>query len=396
VDEILGAMAQASCLSGSSRYEVDTLVIILTLIEESSLQSDTAREASNPINPRQFIEHREHKIVKYKDNQAWTYRLWRSCSWLRRDHTKYAIKVGLGAVLYAMFSFIPSTRPIYAHWRGEWGLVSYMLVCSMNMGSSNTTGGQRVIGTCVGAVCAIVAWFLSQGNSGALGFLGWVMSLGCFYIIVVQGKGPMGRFIFLTYNLSALYAYTLSIKDDDGDDDDEGGISPEMWEIAFHRVVSVAAGCLWGMIVTRMIWPISARKKVKDGVSTLWLRMGMIWKRDPMEILIDGPSRSTYMDIKESIQLQRYLNKLDGLRESATHEYDLRGPFPDHVYRQILESTGRMLGAFYAMHVVISKDLKASQGEAELLKFTKEQRTQLSARISHLFSGEFVIRFDSC
>lgn len=44
---------------------------------------------------------------------------------------KYAAKVGAGAVLYAMWSFFPSTRAFYSHWRGEWGLLSYMLVCSM-------------------------------------------------------------------------------------------------------------------------------------------------------------------------------------------------------------------------------------------------------------------------
>jgi hypothetical protein len=49
----------------------------------------------------------------------------------RRDDIKYATKVGIGAVLYAMWSFFPETRDFYGHWRGEWGLLSYMLVCSM-------------------------------------------------------------------------------------------------------------------------------------------------------------------------------------------------------------------------------------------------------------------------
>lgn len=51
----------------------------------------------------------------------------------------------------------------------------------------------------------------------------------------------MGRFIMLTYNLSALYAYSLSVKDVDGDDD-EGGIDPIISEIALHRVVAVLTG----------------------------------------------------------------------------------------------------------------------------------------------------------
>jgi len=76
-----------------------------------------------------------------------------------------------------------------------------MLVCSMTIGASNTTGFDRFLGTCIGAVCAIVAWIVSRGNGFILAFLGWIMSLWTAYIIVAQGKGPMGRFIMLTYNL---------------------------------------------------------------------------------------------------------------------------------------------------------------------------------------------------
>jgi hypothetical protein len=257
----------------------------------------------------------------------------------------------------------------------------------MTIGASNTTGLQRFLGTCLGAAIAVLAWIVSNENPYILGPIGWLVSVGGFYIIVGLGKGPLGRFILLTYNLSALYAYSLSVKDDE-DDDDEGGISPEIWGIVLHRVVAVMIGSIWGVIVTRLVWPISARKKVKDGTALLWLRMGLIWKRDPLQILVDNDIRSTYMDIRESIQLQRFLSHLEVLRASASHEFDLRGPFPDKLYRQILEATDRMLGSFHAMQVVISKDMKASRGEEDLLRYTQEERTQLSARLSHLFSGK--------
>ena len=58
----------------------------------------------------------------------------------RRDDVKFAIKVGIGAALYALPSYMASTRPFYQRWRGEWGLLSYILVCTMTLGASNTTG----------------------------------------------------------------------------------------------------------------------------------------------------------------------------------------------------------------------------------------------------------------
>ncbi|KAF1848467.1 uncharacterized protein K460DRAFT_393544 [Cucurbitaria berberidis CBS 394.84] len=327
---------------------------------------------------------------KPENEQPLSYRVWVSLAAFRRDDLKYAVKVGIGAVLYAMWSFIEPTRELYGHWRGEWGLLSYMLVCSMTIGASNTTGFHRFAGTCLGAIFAIAAWIAADEHAFVLGFFGWLVSLFCFYIIVGQGKGPMGRFILLTYNLSALYAYSLSVKDDE-DDDDEGGVSPEIWEIVLHRVVAVMVGCLWGILVTRVIWPISARRKVRKGTSLLWLKMGLIWKRGPLKTLMESDQSNagrmySYMTEREELELRRFLNHLETLRASAAAEFELRGPFPDKSFKLILGATSRILDSFHAMNVIILKDLRATEGEKEVLKYTKKEWTELSWRISHLFS----------
>lgn len=296
------------------------------------------------------------------------------------------MKVGVGAALWALIAFIPETRPFYAHWRGEWGLLSFMLVCSMTIGAANTTGWSRFIGTVMGALIAIVSWQICQENPWALGFVGWLISLPCFYIIIAKGQGPFGRFILLTYNLSVLYAYSLSLKEGDHDED-EGGSHPLIFEITLHRASATLVGCVWGLIITRVIFPISARRKFKDGLSLLWLRMGLIWKRDPLSFLLEGDKPNEYMDIGEEFALQRYLSRLDNIRSQALSEMELRGPFPDKEYGRIMDSTRKMLDAFHAMNVVIQKDSKASEGEAAILRYTAEERADLSARISHLFQG---------
>ena len=40
-----------------------------------------------------------------------------------------------------------------------------------------------------------------------------------------------------------------------------------MEEIAFHRTVAVTAGTLWGLFVTRYIFPFEARRELRDGIS---------------------------------------------------------------------------------------------------------------------------------
>jgi len=143
--------------------------------------------------------------------------------------------------------------------------------------------------------------------------------------------------------------------------------------------------CLWGLIVTRLVWPISAREKVKDGLSIVWLRMGLIWKRDPLAMLTEGDDRNAYMDLREEFDLHGILSRLENLRSSAASEYDLRGPFPDSAYSRILKSTGAMLDAFHAMNVMIMKNPRATKQQAEMLRYTVKERAQLSTRISHLY-----------
>ncbi|KAF2173608.1 hypothetical protein M409DRAFT_61946 [Zasmidium cellare ATCC 36951] len=326
---------------------------------------------------------------RFANGLPWYYSIYKAFRWVRRDNVRFAVKVGLGAALYALPAFIPTTRPFFLHWRGEWGLVSYMVVCCMTVGAVNTTGINRILGTVMGALSAVVVWLISNhhgvANPYLVGGLGWAMSLVGFYIIVAKDNGPMGRFIFLSYNLTALYSYSLSIHDDDNDDD-EGGIDPAIWDIALHRIVSVTVGTIWAMIVCRVIAPISARKKLREGLCVLWLRMGLIWKRDPLAMFLLGEPTTAYMDIREESELQGFLGNLRSLRKAANSEFEFRGPFPDKPIGAMLDRAGRMLDAFHAMNVAISKNLAYTDGEAALLRYTRPERLALSARISHLFT----------
>ncbi|OAA37210.1 60S ribosomal protein L19 [Metarhizium rileyi] len=302
---------------------------------------------------------------------------------LAREDILFGIKVGIGAVLWAQFAFIPATRPIYQHWRGEWGLLSYMIVVGMTTGASNTTSTSRLLGTLMGAACACVSWLISQGNAYILALCGWLMALWNFYMILVVKNGPLGRIALLAYNVIVLYAYSIS-QDVEDDDDDEGGKDPLIFNIAYHRVVAVVLGILWGMIICRLLWPISGRKKFKEGLSVLYLQLGLIWKRGPLSILLKSNNTLDYMKEGEQGALQRYAFKLETLRSSAKSEFELRGPFPDAAYARIMHSTKHILDSFYAMRLLTQRHETVSAGERALLVFTSNERLRLCQRICHV------------
>lgn len=256
----------------------------------------------------------------------------------------------------------------------------------MTIGAANTTTIKRLIGTSIGAVLALLVWVLSDDSPYVLAFLGWLVSFCCFFTMIVLNEGPLGRFILLTYNLSVLYSYSLSVADKDDGDEDEGGINPAIYEIVLHRLIAISIGCIYGLLVTRLIWPISARKKLKSGLSLLWLRMALIWKRRPLSLLTDKDVPPSYLDIREESRLRAFASLLETMRVNAESEFTLRRPFPTAAYSRILKSTGRMLNALHALNVVIMKDLTASPGELALLRYTAAEREQLAMRIAHLLS----------
>lgn len=93
----------------------------------------------------------------------------------------------------------------------------------------------------MGAGLAILSWTVAGGNPWILGFFGWIIAYWTAYIVVAKGKGPFGRFIVLTYNLSALYAYSFLVQDADKDYDG-GLLDPRITDITLHRTAAVISG----------------------------------------------------------------------------------------------------------------------------------------------------------
>ncbi|CAI4212273.1 unnamed protein product [Parascedosporium putredinis] len=280
--------------------------------------------------------------------------------WLTRDDILFGIKVGIGAIAWAAFAFIPTTRPTYKQWRGEWGLLSYMIVIATTVGASNTTSLARFRGTIIGAICALTGWIPVQ-----------------LYLVFETKSGQLARMTLLTWNVSVLYAFSLAreLYDDDQDDLDEDS-RPLIFDICFHRFIAVTLGIVWGLIVCRIIWPLSGRKKFREGVSVLYLQLGLIWKRGPLAVLLRGGDNPTgYL---------RTAQKLDGLRNAAQSEFSLRGPFPKDPYARIMQSTNRILDGFHAMNLATMRRAHLSPGERALLRFTAPERAILCDRICHV------------
>lgn len=205
-----------------------------------------------------------------------------------------------------------------------------MIVIATTVGASNTTSLARFRGTIIGAICALTGWIVSDGDAWLLAFFCWLMSLYNFYLVFETKSGQLARMTLLTWNVSVLYAFSLAreLYDDDQDDLDEDS-RPLIFDICFHRFIAVTLGIVWGLIVCRIIWPLSGRKKFREGVSVLYLQLGLIWKRGPLAVLLRGGDNPTgYLRSGEQAALRRYC-KNNPFSHSSSHVFF----FPKNILR---------------------------------------------------------------
>lgn len=313
------------------------------------------------------------------------HRLWHHLKVFRRTDVQFGIRVGLGAFVLSLFAFYPKTKFLFNNWRGEWSLTIYCIMMNKSLGGTSMTVKWRFIGTFLGAILALIVWKLFDGDPIALALSGFLFSMPCFYILIYwKRNNAFGRFILLTYNLTALYSYTMELHD--SEDGKEGGDSPLISEIAFHRFISVSVGIIWALTMASVFIPNSARSRLKLGLTILWLRIGVIWYSDPLDYTYDEPTGNhKLISLKGETGLNGLLSELEVLLRQAPLEFRLKGKFPKSHYEKLLNYTSNIIDALHNMILMIEVDPILLSNEEYVIKYIESERHELEHRIFLIF-----------
>ncbi|EKM80929.1 hypothetical protein AGABI1DRAFT_56115 [Agaricus bisporus var. burnettii JB137-S8] len=295
-------------------------------------------------------------------------RLWAIGARMKERDVKFATKAGMATALLAAPAFFDATRPFFLQNWGEWALISFFVVISPTIGATNHLSLQRVVGTLFGAAVAAALYSAFPENAIILSIFGFFFSLPCFYAAVSRPQyASASRFVLLTYNLTCLYCYNIRERD----------ISA--LDIAIHRALAVIVGVLWAAIVSRFWWPSEARKELSKSLGDFCLNIGWLYTRlvasnsyspepgaqrevEEEAALLCG--HDVNVRLKDSIHefmamelhLQIKLIELQGLLAQTQHEPRLKGPFPVHLYRNILTSLQTILDRMHSMRCVTTKE----------------------------------------
>lgn len=320
------------------------------------------------------------------ENETVGYKFWKITKFTRGVDFQFGFRVGLGALILGSLAFWDATRHIFKEWRGEWILVTYCIIMNKSLGGTTMTLKWRFLGTFVGAVTAFTVWSLFYPNVILMAILGFFVSLPCFDIILNwKANNAFGRFILLTYNLTVLYSYTMSLNDISDGDDWEGGGNPIIWEIAFHRYIGVSLGVVWAIVITLTLFPVTARSRIKRGLSILWLRMGIIWKRGALYKRRDEYGQDTLDGLRGLKDCHSIMNELRILLKQAPMEIRLKGPFPIEIYTRLMDGTEGILDAYENINSIVDIDPVLNPVESLVLENVREEMSELQNRVFLIF-----------
>lgn len=319
-------------------------------------------------------------------NHQTSSRLWELTKFFRGVDFQFGLRVALGALLLESLAFFPFTSHIFSEWRGEWALVTFCIIMNKSLGGTVMTVKWRFLGTFLGAFLAYWVWVLFYPNVILMALSGFLVSIPCFGIILYwKANNAFGRFILLTYNLTVLYSYTMSLNAGLGIGDDwEGGDNPIIFEIAFHRYLSVSVGVVWAVIITLTLFPMSARARVKQGLTTVWLRLGLIWKSGPLTSSLgsDGPRLVGLNGLQGCHKIH---SELVTLHKQAPMEIRLKGEYQTAAYQTLITCTGNVIDCFENMNAIIDVDPMLSTTELAILGDLRNEIKELENRVFLMF-----------
>ncbi|KAF9574635.1 hypothetical protein EC968_006050 [Mortierella alpina] len=243
--------------------------------------------------------------------QRWSTRIWKFLHRFRSFQVKYAAKTAFSAMIMLVPAFVDWTRPYFVQYRGEWAIISMLVVMVPTVGGTNIVGVYRIISTIIGCYVGVMVYLLFPAHDIMLPICCFLFAVPNFYLVLCSSYQRLGQVTLLAFNLVLLQTYNRRHgdgtvppdEDEDDDDDDYSGLlssskvlrtvgsllsdhassdpgpGAEVWAIAFHRAVAVSLGVVVGVAVTSYVWPYEARVELRKGLSDLLLNISWLYNR---------------------------------------------------------------------------------------------------------------------
>jgi hypothetical protein len=176
------------------------------------------------------------------------------------DASHFATKKAFIMFIIAVWAYIPSTSVWFAENNGFWILIAALMVISPTLGATIGKAGSRVIGSCIGVVWAILAFYVSEGDVGVVLLFAIPIVLLSLYLQNCSKQAYTGNVMLLTYNVIAFSRNKL------------------VQDAGFRALFQLLA-CTVALLVTVFVYPSFARVQVRMSMANVLRNVGELLQR---------------------------------------------------------------------------------------------------------------------
>ncbi|KAI8593435.1 Fusaric acid resistance protein-like-domain-containing protein [Geranomyces variabilis] len=320
---------------------------------------------------------------------GWGELAWKAFIEISGFEGRFAFKTAMTVALLSLPAFLDVTEDIFQDFRMHWALNTFVMVMTPSVGGTNVAGFWRLLGTFAGAAAAVLAGTLFPGNPIGLFCAAAVFCFPAAYMWLETRYPLMGQVSLISFTI-------IIFNDFSGAIDPETGEWYSILSVALRRGAAVASGCLVGMLVSRFVWPFTARKALRLGLADAILDIGILYARLAglfvSEREIGRADQAEFME--DEMELRMELARLGALMKDAEHEPRLRGRFPVEKYARIVRGCEQILNQFVSMRAGMTSS-GFDHVRASFVKPVRSQRAQMISEILlyfHLISGALILR----
>ncbi|CAG8680711.1 65_t:CDS:2, partial [Acaulospora morrowiae] len=315
--------------------------------------------------------------------QRFWYGLWKVRNWFNSEHARFACKNAFAVTCLSLPAFLPNSSAWFDDYRGQWALVSAVLSFSPTLGGAVLQFFGRLLGSCIGALMAIVAWNITQGNAFGLAAILFVFSLTLWFTYLNSKVWTVGGIIMLV-NFPLVLANVYQAQNGVGRPEDT------LYTIAAKRTSAVSIGITSAFIMMMFPWPHAGRVEVRYRLARTIANLGVLYSmtvsmllREPRKMCFNTAPSFTKLvaHVKRSIAAERLLL----LR--TVYEPPLRGRFPMEHYEKMIDIVEHMVNLISGLEHTL-RELNGTEWKTDLADVLDPSKCHY---ITHILTSFYIL-----
>jgi hypothetical protein len=143
-----------------------------------------------------------------------------------------------------------------------------MVIVAPKFGNTYSAAIWRVIGTIFGAIWAVCAVIASRNNIYAIVAFSLVIGLVMYYVRLNSPYPRVGIVSLVTFIVVVFNQYY-----------DSNGVLEDVYRIAYTRAIMVVVGVIFGLVMSRALWPYLARQSLRKHLATTLENFGLVYTK---------------------------------------------------------------------------------------------------------------------